>query len=156
MALTKNFFFLAGGVFLLDRIFKTIFQKVSVDLGFLNLHLVKNTGGFWGLLQGMNFVFVIVTLLVLLGVLFFFRRIIASPKIIWVSFALIFAGGLGNLIDRITLGYVIDFIDFKFWPAFNIADSAITVAIILLLVHELKPLISRLLVKKKRLNERKV
>lgn len=156
MALTKNFFFLAGGIFLADRVFKTIFQKVSVDLGFLNLHLVKNTGGFWGLFQGMNMLFIIITLIVLFGILFFLHRILASPKIIWVSFALIFAGGLGNLTDRISVGYVIDFIDFKFWPAFNIADSAITVAIVLLLIHEFKPFFSKLIVKRKRLNERKV
>ncbi len=68
MALVQKFFFIAGGIFLLDRIAKTIFQKTSLNLGFLKLHLVENTGGFWGLLQGMNFLFVIVTLLVLIGI----------------------------------------------------------------------------------------
>jgi len=156
MALARNFFFLAGGIFLLDRITKTIFQKTSLDLGFLQLHLVKNTGGVWGILQGMNFLFIIIILLVLLGILVYLRRILASPTILWVSFSLIFAGGLGNLIDRISLGYVIDFIDFTFWPAFNIADSAITIAIILILYHELKPFFQRIILRKKRLKERKV
>ena len=51
-----------------------------------------------------------------------------------VAFSLILGGAIGNLIDRITLGYVIDFIDFRIWPVFNVADSAITIgaAIILL------------------------
>jgi signal peptidase II len=51
-----------------------------------------------------------------------------------VAFSLILGGAIGNLIDRITLGYVVDFIDFRIWPVFNVADSAITIgaAIILL------------------------
>lgn len=147
MEIVKKFFFLAGGVFLLDRITKTIFQKVSLDLGFLKFHLVKNTGGIWGLFQGGNFLFIILTLIVLFGILFYIRRIFAAPTLVWTAFALVFGGGLGNLVDRIVLGYVIDFIDFIFWPAFNIADSAITVAIVLLLVYELKPLLKKLIMR---------
>ena len=147
MEIVKKFFFIAGGVFLLDRITKTLFQKISVDLGFLKLHLVKNTGGIWGLFQGGNFLFILLTVIILLGILFYLRRIFAASKIVWVSFALVFGGGFGNLIDRIALGYVIDFIDFTFWPAFNIADSAISIAIILLLFHEFKPLLKKLVMR---------
>ena len=49
-----------------------------------------------------------------------------------ISLSFILAGALGNLIDRLSLGYVIDFIDFRIWPVFNIADSAITIGAILL------------------------
>jgi len=156
MEIVKRFFFITGLIFLLDRITKTIFQKVSVDLGFLKLHLVKNSGGIWGLFQGGNILFIILTVLILLGILFFIKRIFAAPKLIWVSFALVFGGGLGNLVDRIALGYVIDFIDFTFWPAFNIADSAITFAIVLLLINEFKPVVKKFVVRRKRLKERKV
>ncbi|RLE47429.1 signal peptidase II [Candidatus Woesearchaeota archaeon] len=149
MALAKNFFLIAGSVFLLDRISKTVFQKVSLDLGFLNLHLVKNSGGLWGVFQGMNILFVFVTLLVLGGIFFYLRRILASPTIVWVSFALVFAGGLGNLIDRLALGFVIDFVDFGFWPAFNVADSAISIAVCLLLFNEFRPFLQRMLLRKK-------
>ena len=112
MALMQKFFYISGSAFLLDRISKTIFQKNSFDIGFLKLHLVKNTGGVWGIFQGGNFLFIIFTLIILFGILFYLRRILASSSIVLVSFALVFAGGLGNLIDRIFLGYVVDFIDF--------------------------------------------
>lgn len=154
MALVQRFFIISGIVFLLDRISKAIFQKHSFDLGFLNLHLVKNTGGIWGLFQGGNAVFIILTAFILLGILFYLKRILASSTIILTSFALVFAGGLGNLIDRIFLGHVIDFIDFGFWPAFNLADSAITVAIVLLLFNELKPLFSKFSKRMKRQKKR--
>ncbi len=80
----------------------------------------------------------------------------AAPKLVWVAFALVFAGGFSNLIDRLALGYVIDFIDFGFWPAFNFADAAITIAVVLLLFYELKPLFSKVFKRRKRLKERKV
>ena len=60
-----------------------------------------------------------------------------------IALGLLLGGTIGNLIDRIFLGHVIDFIDFGFWPAFNIADSAISIAIILILYQELKPIISK-------------
>ena len=141
MEVIKKFFLIVAIVFLLDRLTKTIFQKISLDFGFLKIHLIKNTGGFWGSFQGFNLMFILITFFILLGVFFFLRRILASPSIISFAFALIFGGGLGNLIDRIFLGYVIDFIDFGFWPAFNIADSAISIAIVLILYHEIKPTI---------------
>lgn len=150
MALVQNFFFIAGGVLLLDRITKTIFQKNSIDLAFLKLHLVKNTGGVWGFFQGSNFLFILLSFIVLFGIFVYLRRILASSTFVWVSFSLVLGGGLANLIDRVALGYVIDFIDFSFWPVFNIADCAISIAVFLLLFNELKIFL------KKRIKGRKV
>ena len=89
MEIAKKFFLIIAVVFLLDRLTKTIFQKVSLDFGLLKLHLVKNTGGFWGVFQGFNLIFILITFLILLGIFFFFRRILASPPIISFAFALI-------------------------------------------------------------------
>ena len=52
---------------------------------------------------------------------------------------LVLGGAIGNLLDRLLYGAVIDFIDFHFWPAFNVADSAITIAVVLLLWREFRP-----------------
>ncbi|MBD3310454.1 signal peptidase II, partial [Candidatus Woesearchaeota archaeon] len=55
-----------------------------------------------------------------------------DERLLQISFGLVIGGTLGNLIDRIFLGYVVDFISFSFWPAFNIADSALTVGSVML------------------------
>jgi signal peptidase II len=154
MAVVHKFFSIAGAVFLLDRIAKTIFLKNSFDFGFLNLHLVKNTGGFWGVFQGANFLFIFISLFVLLGIFFFLRRILSSSISVWLAFSLVIGGGISNLVDRVALGYVVDFIDFGFWPAFNIADAAITVAIFLLVFNELKVFFKKKMKFKKNISKR--
>jgi len=65
---------------------------------------------------------------------YYYRNSPRLSRIYIVAFSLILGGAIGNLIDRISLGYVVDFIDFRIWPVFNVADSAITIgaAIILL------------------------
>ena len=65
---------------------------------------------------------------------YYYRNSPRLSRIYIVAFSLILGGAIGNLIDRISLGYVVDFIDFRIWPVFNMADSAITIgaAIILL------------------------
>ncbi|MFC2005371.1 signal peptidase II [Chloroflexota bacterium] len=106
------------------------------DTGLLRLTRVHNTGAAFGLFQDQAFSLTIVALVgiivLLLFVLFFYRRFpLQDNRLCKPALGLVLGGTVGNLIDRLHLGYVTDFIDFGIWPAFNIADSAITVGIIL-------------------------
>lgn len=118
-------------------------QPVAVFPG-LNWTLVHNYGSAFGFLNDgagwQRWFFLVLSGLIMLVLLEWLRR---TPKSRWqlcLPLALLIGGGIGNLIDRAALGYVIDFIDVYYdrwhWPAFNLADSAITVGIGILLWHE--------------------
>lgn len=94
----------------------------------------KNTGVAFGMLQGMNTVFIILAAIVSLGILYFFQSIPKKDWLIRLALMLELGGALGNLIDRITVGHVIDFISVGTFPVFNVADSCITVGVIVLLL----------------------
>lgn len=103
----------------------------------LNIVHVQNTGSAFGLFTNQAFLLSVVAIAGLVVVLLFFRYLRDLGFMGGLALSLIFAGALGNLIDRLRFGYVTDFIYIRlwgdvFWPAFNIADSAITVGAILL------------------------
>lgn len=114
---------------------------------FLNLVLVHNTGAAFGFLSGaggwQNVFFIIVALAASIFILWMYRRLSTGDKLLAIALMLVLGGALGNLIDRLIHGYVIDFIDIYYgtwhWPAFNVADSAITVGAVLLVVDALRP-----------------
>ena len=106
------------------------------ETGFLRITHVHNTGAAFGLFPDQSFALIIVALIgitaILAYVLVIYRYFPLPDGMLGkLALGLVFGGTLGNLIDRLRFGYVIDFIDFGFWPAFNIADSAITVGIII-------------------------
>jgi len=121
-------------LFLLDRITKILILKnaITFDGSFLSFVFVKNTGASFGVLKNFNVVLIVVALLVI-ALFMFYRK--AIP---FLPFTLILAGALGNVIDRIFFGYVVDFIDFKFWPVFNVADSCISIGIVMWIILLLK------------------
>ena len=107
------------------------------EVGFFRLTYVHNTGAAFGLFQGQSLPLTIITLVgvaaLLLYVFFFHHRFpFLDNRLGKLALGLVLGGTVGNLIDRVYLGHVTDFIDFNFWPAFNIADSAIVVGIIIL------------------------
>jgi signal peptidase II len=96
------------------------------------LTYVENTGAAFGMMQGANLFFIGVSV-VLFGGLFWLRlRLPLSSLAAHVALALVAGGALGNLYDRILIGHVIDFLDFRVWPVFNVADSCICVGAVLL------------------------
>lgn len=106
--------------------------------GFFNLVHWRNTGAAWGIFQDYNTVLAIVSILTIL-VLFFFRHsFLLHHKTSRLALGLIIGGIVGNFIDRVRFGYVVDFLDFfvgrHHWPAFNVADSAICVGVALYVV----------------------
>jgi len=120
-------------------------QQVIFDVGWFRIIHAHNTGAAFGLFQGHSFALTIVGLVaiavILLYTLFLYRRFpILGNKLGKSAVGLVVGGTAGNLIDRLHLGYVTDFIDFGFWPAFNIADSAIVIGAIIL-AYSLLPLI---------------
>ena len=107
------------------------------EIGFFRLTRVHNTGAVFGLFQGQSFLLTIIASVgvaaLLLYALFFHHKFpFLDNRLGKLALGLVLGGTVGNLIDRRYLGYVTDFIDFNFWPAFNIADSAIVVGTIIL------------------------
>lgn len=103
----------------------------------LHFSFVRNEGAAFGMLQNQRWLFMIVSTVAIVGLLVYLIRY--KPKSLWVrvSIAMIIGGGIGNMIDRIFLGYVIDFIYFKLidFPVFNVADSFVTVGCGILIVY---------------------
>lgn len=114
--------------------------------GFFNLVLTYNKGAAFSFLAAASgwqrgfFIGIALVAMVVIGVLLARH---AGDKLFCLSLALILGGAIGNVLDRIALGYVVDFLDFYVggwhWPAFNLADSAITAGAVLLVVDSLRP-----------------
>jgi signal peptidase II len=113
-------------------------ESVDVIGTFVRLTRTSNTGGAFGLLRGRGSWFIMVSILAAAAIVALSRRLAASPRIERIAFSLILGGAVGNLIDRIRLGAVVDFVDIGGsayrWPAFNVADSCITIGVTLLAV----------------------
>lgn len=138
-------------IFALDQLIKAVVENgiplygsIPVIRGFFSITHVRNTGAAFGLFAGdigpfRTLFFVTITIGAIILIFFVFRRIKGNRALAPLSLAMILAGAMGNLVDRIRWGYVIDFLDFYWreyhWPAFNIADSAITVGVFLLFIE---------------------
>jgi len=115
------------------------------EVGFFRLTHVHNTGAVFGLFRGQSFPLTIVAS-VGIGVILFYAFLVhrsfplLDNRLSKSALGLVLGGTVGNLIDRLHFGYVTDFIDFGFWPAFNIADSAITVGVIIFAYSSLRSL----------------
>lgn len=132
---------------LLDQITKYLIQQklltgqIVIIPGFFDLSYVQNTGAAWGIMQGFNGGLVILSI-VMLAVLIIFRRSILQDCMIHrIATGLMIGGIVGNLVDRVRLGYVVDFLHF-FWrnhhfPSFNVADSAICVGVALYMITQI-------------------
>lgn len=118
-----------------------LYESMPLIDNFLALTYVRNKGAAFGILSDSAIrvpFFITVSSVALLGILWYLRHIKIDQKLQQWALVLIFSGALGNLIDRIRLGEVIDFVDAHWyqhhWPAFNVADSAITIGVGLLLI----------------------
>ena len=141
---------LSGLVIMLDQLTKLLADRflsthasTPVIPGFFDLVLAYNTGAAFSFLADaggwQRWFFTVLALGVSIFLILWLKRLQPSEKMTAIALALILGGAIGNLIDRILYGHVIDFIhwfyrDFS-WPAFNIADSAITLGAALLIIH---------------------
>ena len=134
----RTLYSVAGFVVLLDQATKSLAisylkPRFSVPIipDVFHLSFVENTGIAFGLFQrhpGFWTVMIALSVIVLLIVSWFFRTQLLSRKL---AFAFILGGAIGNCIDRIRFEHVIDFLDFRIWPIFNLADSSITIGVLL-------------------------
>ena len=142
---------IAVAVLLLDQATKLIaLAKLalheSVALApFLNLTLVYNKGAAFGFLSSasgwQNLFFIGVALVACVVILYLLRRLGDNDRLLAVALMLVLGGAIGNLLDRLLYGHVVDFVDVYFrgwhWPAFNVADSAITIGAVLIALDAL-------------------
>lgn len=133
-------FFIALIIVFLDQLTKffvtrnfSLYQSVPVIKGVFHLTLVHNRGAAFGILKGQAPLFIFTAVIAIIMIYAGLRNGAHKKlSVSTISLSFILAGAIGNLIDRILLGYVIDFLDFRVWPVFNVADSAITIGAILL------------------------
>ncbi len=113
-------------------------QPLVLIPGALELTYLENRGAVWGLMQGWRIVFLVATFVFLCILVWFYAKKRKDMTVLTrVILSLLFAGAIGNLIDRVFLGYVRDMIYFSLinFPVFNVADSAITIAAALLVIE---------------------
>ena len=96
----------------------------------LAITYVTNSGVAFGLFKEAGTFFIFLAGIVIAAILYSLRRLPAQQRLVRIALGLALGGAVGNLIDRLRLGYVIDFIDFRFWPVFNVADSAIVAGVL--------------------------
>ena len=141
----KNVTIMVLVLLLLDQILK-IWVKTSMCLGetieilpWFHLHFVENSGAAFGMLDEHRWVFLVLSTVAIIGLFVFLAKKPPESRLAWAGFTLVIGGGVGNMIDRVMLGYVIDFIDFCAFPnlwkwVFNIADACVCVGVGILML----------------------
>jgi len=135
-----RFWLTAGVVLVLDRLSKWwIMENMNIGdswaliTGIVNIRFIQNKGAAFGILQGRGLLFILMAVLVIIATIYFIQKY-QLPPLAHYSLGLIIGGALGNLIDRIIYGSVVDFISVGWFPVFNLADSAIVCGGILLVL----------------------
>ncbi|MGX4669157.1 signal peptidase II [Cerasibacillus sp. JNUCC 74] len=112
-------------------------QRTVID-GFFYITSHRNTGAAWGILQGQMMFFYIVTVIVIIGVVYYMQTYAKESKLLALALSLVLGGAIGNFIDRLFRKEVVDFFDFIIigydFPIFNIADSGLVVGVFLLII----------------------
>ena len=139
MVTMRKIYFIALLLVVLDRLCKLVVagnmvlgQSIPLISGVLHITYIKNTGAAFGILPGQQWFLIIVSTLVVVALLVFAHKL-GRSLLVQLSLALMIGGATGNLLDRLFLGWVIDFIDFRIWPVFNLADIALVMGVGLLL-----------------------
>ncbi|HIE29548.1 TPA: signal peptidase II [Candidatus Poribacteria bacterium] len=132
-------------VVVIDQVSKLIIQS-SIQLnhskpilkGIFDIVYYKNDGAAFGILKGMNSIFIVI-IIIAIGFILMYYRSFRYNSWMKISLGFLLGGALGNLIDRIRIGHVIDFIrlgvNSYWWPAFNLADASVCVGAVMLLAH---------------------
>jgi len=125
-----------------------LYEDVPLISGLLSLQHVRNSGAVFGFLSGTNipgkpYVFAVMSALALFALTYYARTVPREERLPRFALSLVIGGAIGNLIDRIRFGYVVDFVKMYWethvWPNYNVADSAISIGLVLLVVDSLRP-----------------
>lgn len=138
--------FLIGLIVALDQLVKyiiinnvTVNSYITVINKFFYITHIKNTGAAWSILEGKRWFFVLITAIAMVVIVFYLYK--AKHKMLRLALSLIFAGAMGNFIDRVSTGKVTDFLEFHFgsyiFPVFNLADTSVVIGTILLAIYML-------------------
>ena len=148
------YLWIVGVIVALDQVtkalvddFMTLHESRTIVEGLVRLTYVQNRGAAFGILSDaglpyQSLMFSVVSLLALLAIALYAWRMPVQSRLPQTALAMVMGGAVGNLLDRARLGYVIDYVDMYWgphhWPAFNVADSAITVGVALLVIDILR------------------
>lgn len=148
LKINKLFFYVVlpifAAVLLVDLLTKSFIadqlngETVSAIPNIFNFTYVQNYGAAWSIFSGSKAFLIIISILFLILLAVFYVLENKRGPLFQIGIGLLLGGAMGNLIDRISLGYVRDFIQFDFWksfPVFNIADAAITIGVVVLALH---------------------
>ena len=129
-------------IILIDQItkflIKTSFQlKQSIPLikNIFHLTYIRNFGAGFGILQQQKWILVFISIIVIGVIFYYLDKIKDKEKFLQIIVGLVLGGTIGNLIDRLAYGFVVDFLDFRIWPVFNFADSFVTIGVIGLIIY---------------------
>ena len=132
---SKKLWLIGFGLLILDFLTKLYIRSkiipgmsIPIIQNIFHITFVKNMGAVFGSMQGFGSMFIWLTFIALGAILYFWDEF---PKTFWGRAFLVFiiVGLVGNLIDRIFLGYVVDFFDFRIWPVFNVADALVCIGV---------------------------
>lgn len=114
-------------------------ESIEIIENLLYITSHRNRGAAWGILQGQMWFFYIITIAVIIGVVYYIQKMAKNSRLLGVSLGLMLGGAIGNFIDRVARQEVVDFVHtyiFSYsFPVFNIADAALSIGVVLLVIH---------------------
>lgn len=140
-----KYYLLAGIIIAIDQLTKWIVvrtmeigERIPVIENFFYLTSHRNSGAAWGILEGQMMFFYIITVIFVIGAIYYMEKYAREDKLLAISLGLVLGGAIGNFIDRLLHQEVVDFFDFYLFgynfPIFNVADSALTIGVILVII----------------------
>jgi len=142
---SKKLFIIFSSAFMvifLDQLTKLIItnslelsQSIPIIKNIFHLTYITNTGSVFGILKGWQLPLIFFSIAVIGFIFYYIDEIKEKERALQFFIGFVLGAAIGNLIDRILYGHVIDFLDFRIWPVFNIADSFITISVIFLVVY---------------------
>lgn len=116
---------------------------ITVIEGFFDLSYLENRGAAWGIFQGRTTMLALLTTIIIIGIIVNFYKTKKKSLLFTLSNSFIVTGAVGNLIDRVRVGFVVDFLEFHYgtryyFPTFNVADMFVTIGTVFLIIYILK------------------
>jgi len=113
-------------------------EQITIIEKFFYLTSHRNSGAAWGMLEGKMTLFYIITIIVVIGIIYYMEKYVRDNRLLATGLSLLLGGAIGNFIDRLVRQEVVDFLDFIIFgydfPIFNVADSALTIGVIIVII----------------------